>query len=421
MTEHPTVGDVRALVVADDLTGANDTGVQFAEAGWSTTLQLGPASAPVSAAHASATAVSTDSRALDHDTAAGRTRAALEARPSAPGDVVYVKVDSTLRGSVAGQLAGALAAWRERHADAFVVLCPAYPAMGRTVEDGLLLVHGRPVTESPAATDPVTPVREDALAALAPGAVTVPVAPTSEAWASSLAAAAERADVVAVDARTDEDLDRLAAAVLLLGPRVLPAGSAGLAAPLATAWLGEDAGGRDVPAPVDVRRPLVLVTSQHATARRQVASLVEAADPAVHVVTSTLADLLDGDSPVVDAAPDAPVVLLSPDERAEPTLAGRLATALAARAAALLDDEGAGFDALVLVGGDGAEALLSALDARGIAIRGRLLEGVPAGQVAGGAADGLPVVTKAGGFGDDTTLLTLLRTLRTRTETETPR
>lgn len=420
MTEHPAPG--RALVVADDLTGANDTGVQFAEAGWSSTLQLGPAAAPASTAQAVATAVSTDSRALDHDTAAGRTRATLDAHPTAAGDVVYVKVDSTLRGSVAGQLAGALAARRGRHPDAFVVLCPAYPAMGRTVEHGVLLVHGRPVTESPAATDPVTPVREDTLAALVPGAVTVPVAPTARAWADSLAAAAERADVVAADARTDEDLDRLAAAVLLLGPRVLPAGSAGLAAPLAAAWLGDHGRDGDAPAPLEVRRPLVLVTSQHAAARRQVEAVVAAADPAVQVASTTLTGLLDGgDIHVVDADPAAVVVLLSPDERAEPAVAGRLATALAVRAANLLDDEGAGFDALVLVGGDGAEALLSVVDARGIAIRGRILEGVPVGHVVGGSADGLPVVTKAGGFGDDDTLLTLLRTLRTRTETETSR
>ncbi len=114
-------------------------------------------------------------------------------------------------------------------------------------------------------------------------------------------------------------------------------------------------------------------------------------------------------------------MLLAPSRRADPSLASPLAKALAARAVALLDAGTAGFDALVLIGGDGAEAVLDALGAHSLRIHGRLLEGVPLGQVVGGAADGIPVVTKAGGFGDDTTLIDLLTALHTTTGTETSR
>lgn len=43
-----------------------------------------------------------------------------------------------------------------------------------------------------------------------------------------------------------------------------------------------------------------------------------------------------------------------------------------------------------------------------LAVQGMLLEGVPCSRVSGGAHDGLQVVTKAGGFGTDATLTTLL-------------
>ena len=58
--------------------------------------------------------------------------------------------------------------------------------------------------------------------------------------------------------------------------------------------------------------------------------------------------------------------------------------------------------ALVLVGGDGAAAVLDRLDADGITIDGAIVPGCPTGIVVGGPADGLRLVTKSGGFGDAT-------------------
>jgi uncharacterized protein YgbK (DUF1537 family) len=57
------------------------------------------------------------------------------------------------------------------------------------------------------------------------------------------------------------------------------------------------------------------------------------------------------------------------------------------------------YDALVVVGGDGALAVLDELRAKGITITGRLTPGVPQGIVTGGLADGLPIVTRSGSFG----------------------
>ena len=48
---------------------------------------------------------------------------------------------------------------------------------------------------------------------------------------------------------------------------------------------------------------------------------------------------------------------------------------------------------------------LFAIDATGIVLRNEPLPGVPAGIIHGGAMDGAPVVTKAGAFGDEETLL----------------
>jgi uncharacterized protein YgbK (DUF1537 family) len=88
----------------------------------------------------------------------------------------------------------------------------------------------------------------------------------------------------------------------------------------------------------------------------------------------------------------------------------RVARALAAAAERLLDR--GGHRALVLVGGDGAEATLDRLGVGALRVLRRVVEGVPLCEAIGGAREGLSVVTKAGGFGTERTLLSVLRTLR---------
>jgi uncharacterized protein YgbK (DUF1537 family) len=56
---------------------------------------------------------------------------------------------------------------------------------------------------------------------------------------------------------------------------------------------------------------------------------------------------------------------------------------------------------LVITGGDTARAVCCTLGATALRILGEVQAGVPAGTLISGAYDGLRVVTKAGGFGDD--------------------
>ncbi|WP_333904741.1 nucleotide-binding domain containing protein, partial [Achromobacter insolitus] len=55
-----------------------------------------------------------------------------------------------------------------------------------------------------------------------------------------------------------------------------------------------------------------------------------------------------------------------------------------------------------------------ALGARGIALVDEVMGGVPLGTLTGGTATGLPVVTKAGGFGTEDVLVRAVRAIRDR-------
>ncbi|GAA1915640.1 four-carbon acid sugar kinase family protein [Nocardioides hwasunensis] len=361
------------LVLADDLTGAGDTVVSFARSGWSSLLSLsgGWRHEP----EQDAVAVTLDSR-RDPRAAQLTAQAVADLAP----DLLYVKIDSTVRGRVAEQVLGAVAGRRRSRPGAYAVLCPAYPAMGRTVEDGRVLVDGVPVDEGAAAHDPVTPVEESDLRRLVAGAGHA----RGEDLVEAIRAASRDHDVVVVDARDQADLDRVAAAVAELGADALPVGSAGLAVALARVWRTEDPA---TPVPVALApgsRSLVVVSSLHPVARAQVAELEAAADATV--------DLLVTSSDVVAGT------------------AEQQARDLGERAAAALVEQR--HDLLVLVGGDGAAQVLRALGATGIRVVDAPVEGVPAGTLVGGPHDGLVVATKAGGFGDPHTLTQLIGVVR---------
>jgi len=407
----------RVGIVADDLTGANDTAVQFAREGWPTLLSLRPALETIKVE--GVLAVCTDARALG-DRAAGVTAAAVERLRDNGVDQLYLKLDSTLRGSVAQQVQGALDAWSTGQPDAFAVVCPAYPAMDRVVTDGTALAGGRRLEDGPAGRDPVTPVRTSRLDELLPGSVHVTLPPGADAatLARLLAEAGARARVLTVDARDDADLARVADAVAALGPRAVPAGSAGLALALAPRWRPDQGAARQVPAeePAGDGPVLALVTSLHQVAREQEQKLREAWAGNVLHLAPTLGDLLDEDRLAawqrahlpVDALPDL-VVVTAPATRAE---TGADAATTVARA---LADVVAGLHAaqparaVVVTGGDGARALVDRWQCTGISVHGAVDEGVPYGVLVGGQADGLPITTKAGGFGHPDSLVRAVR------------
>lgn len=387
-------------LIADDLTGANDAAVRFLRSGWPTRLQLDTTA--VSDAGAEVIASSTESRPLSPDDA-GRT-VAQHVRHSRDNGArhLYKKIDSTLRGPVAAETEAARTAWAPT---ATAVVCPAFPAAGRTVEGGTLLVDGQPAHETGLASDPATPVRESHIPTLL-GAPHVRL--DSADPAANARALATSGPTVVVDAASAEDLERLAAAIAHLGPDAIPVGSAGLAGAMASAWADS---GTSAPA-------LVVVTSLHATTRTQVEHIARE-DPAA-VATPTAKTLTDEaawqawSAEVEDqlARTSDVLVLLAPDDRAHGLNPDILARKFGALAAHLAHRHRlAGF---VATGGDGARALIDALGATGIELTAEVATGIPIGTLSGGPLAGHPIVTKAGGFGDPAALRTAASAVQNR-------
>lgn len=377
-------------VLADDLTSAGDGAAPFRRAGHRATVLLSPGTGAGLEAPAPApegvVAVDLGSRLLDEPTAVIRT--ARAARAAAAAELLVKTVDSTLRGHVAAEIRAAHTASGRRA----VVVAPAFPAEGRTTVRGVQHVQGVPVHATEFARDPAHPVRCSDLGQLLPEAEHL-----EPDRFGKLPELIEQGGTFACSAVTDADLDRLVSSVPRAGD-VLWVGSPGLAAALArhhtrkpTTALPELAG---------ARRPLVVVGSANPATRRQLERLRTRGDVAAAVADDPVA--------AVNALrrASAPVLAVhTPDERRTPP--GSLTADLARTVRELVTD--GPVDGLVLTGGETAVAVLEALRSEGIDLYDEPEPGVARGVLLGPPR--IPVLIKAGGFGDEGTLDRLCRLL----------
>src|SRR5215210_5171407 len=387
------MAEMLIAVIADDLTGAADAGVQFVRAGYRTAVLFGESEAP--ADDLDAVSFDTDSRTMPAGFAAKRVLEAAHAAREAR--LVYKKLDSTLRGNVAAELAAALGGARRKS----VVVAPAFPATGRTTVGGTQRVHGVPVDETEMANDPHTPVREAHLPSLladafsSVGALGVEDLTDPE----DVQRALKDNECVVADADHDENLEALVRAVPDPA-RVLWAGSAGLTLALGSVYPGPRAADAGVQR-ARVRPVLVVVGSLSGVAREQVRRLVrEYGEMAIPVGGGEP----DAVQKAVRAARGALTggtcaVIHSPGERSG---SGEAVLGSLAEVVARLSEEGL-FEGLVLTGGATAVGVARRLGAAGIRLGGEVETGVPVGVLIGPRP--YPIVTKAGGFGGPDTLV----------------
>lgn len=134
------------LIIADDFTGALDTGVQFAAYGAATRVMVKD-QVDFASCDAQVLVVDTETRHLPPEKAYQIVEELTRAACRAGIRYIYKKTDSALRGNIGAELAAVLQASNNRQ----LPFLPAFPQNGRTTRDGIHYVDGVPVTESPSA------------------------------------------------------------------------------------------------------------------------------------------------------------------------------------------------------------------------------------------------------------------------------
>ena len=154
----------QCVVIADDLTGGNATGVLLRKMNYhaNTVLNLSEV-APEMLAACDCVIYPTDSRGLTPELAYARVREACE---KLAGDDVKVwshRIDSTLRGNLGSETDAMLDFLGESYV---AIAAPCFPATRRVVCGGYMLVEGIPLHKTSIAIDPKAPVKTSDVAAL---------------------------------------------------------------------------------------------------------------------------------------------------------------------------------------------------------------------------------------------------------------
>jgi uncharacterized protein YgbK (DUF1537 family) len=413
-------------VIADDLTGAADTGVQFCPVVGPVHLTgTGGKELTLTDSGAGGLAVYTNSRHLAPGVAAERVRRVTARVLRLAPALIYKKIDSCLRGNLGAEIDSLLL---ETSATASFI-APALPELGRTTVNDVHMVGGIPVAETEIGRDPLCPVSESRLSRLLSGQSRMKVGHVNRHCLDNGSDAtlqrvqsllAEGCRHLAFDAFCSDHLDAIVALERThFNNEIVLAGSAGLAGSLAR-FMQREVAAVTAPKRPRVVRWLFCCGSASQVMAEQVANLVDhthwphqeldplqlAADScqSAHPSREVLVKGLPEDTGViVSIIPSAGSVKPGPaPEHVVAGLAGTVASLLTATS----------WQGLFLSGGDSAEAVLAATGASGICLYEEILPGLVRGEIIGGSCHALPVITKAGTFGTADTLIKLINILK---------
>ena len=407
-------------IIADDLTGAADTGIQFAKNGLYSVLF--PLGLQVANIHKSEViALNTATRDIQPESAYDEVRNAVQflMRKRHPM-FIYKKIDSTLRGNVGVEIEAVMDATDGMYA----ILAPAFPACGRTTEAGVHFVNSRPVAHTEVANDLVNPVNESHIPTLIRSQTGLEVGHIalaevrhgSETLQKYILQHIEDGEkIIVFDAITDGDLGIVAEAGMSMSYPPLMVGSAGLADQISRLWpvsesrriyrsshtkMGNDG------LIIIVSGSLSVVTAQQLDYIGKVGK-AEIISIDVCDQIGNQGNNLECDSIIVSKIMSAAetnrvigirsVKVTQPEEMRD--LPRLVVDWLGKLVSQVVRDYPGPVQGLIITGGDTALAVFRQLKITQMHLIDEILPGIPYGHTIGDGSAGLDIVTKAGSFG----------------------
>ena len=381
--------------IADDFTGATDLANTLVQRGMRAVQTIGVPDADLDFGDAEAVVVALKTRTVPAAEAVAASLAALRWLEAQGARQVFFKYCSTFDSTADGNIGPVADALLDALETDFAVVCPAFPANGRSVYQGHLFVGDQLLSESSMKDHPLTPMRDSSLprlmgaqsqrrVGLVPhGVVAAGVGQTLSAF-DALRKAGSSYGVV--DALTEGDLLTIGAAT---AAHRLVTGGSGVAMGLPDNFRGEGLlGAAAAPAVPDIRgRAVVLAGSCSRATRGQIAkaqSVWPHRKLDAHRIAAgapVVGDLLDWASAQADDTPVLVYGSADPDEVAAVQAeygrerAGAMMEQALGEIAQGLVAQGA--RRIVVAGGETSGAVVSALGVRGLAIGAEIDPGVP--------------------------------------------
>ncbi len=403
--------------VADNLTGATDLALMLVREGMRTLQVIGVPQDAAALSGYDAVVVALKSRTIPAERAVAQSVAAAEVLLGAGARQIFFKYCSTFNSTAEGNIGPVTDALMVHLGTDLTIVCPAFPATGRTVYRGHLFVGDLPLDESPMKDHPLTPMRDSSLIRLMARQTSLSVGLVSFDHVNAGPAAVMRAfddarqaghRVVVVDAICERHLRTIGEAVAGMP---LVTGGSGIAIGLPANFVREGLLQPALPTSsmaAPAGRAAVLAGSCSAATRGQVTAAAAAGLPSFQIEPSALAegrltadDILEWaqghreDGPIVIySSADPEAVRATQDALGRDRAGSLIEETLADVARGLVDD---GVTRLVVAGGETSGAVVAALDLAALEIGPEIDPGVPWTRSIDGRQ--LALALKSGNFG----------------------
>ncbi len=409
---------VHYAIIADDLSGSNDTAATFSKYGYKSFVINFPEGKNHNLENCDVVAISTNSREIGLKEARESVVEVCEYLKKLSVGQVYKKIDSTCRGHIGAELEAIM----EELDLTFAVICPAFPKTGRVVKCGELLINGVSISRTAIAQDPGFPVKESYLPDILRKQTRLPVELIDHSVVAlgpvALTQHLKRLSsngrtFILVDAINEQDLNTIASIDTSLLPPLIFSGSAALSdaiirnrkniilprIPPVYIVVGS------VNPQNEAMADFLLADGQAGEVYIDPVELLERTDSAP--LAAQVAEALSADCDmVIRTYRDAGDRERVKEKSREMGISDLEAAEAIARGMQAVMKEAVRkhpFSGLIITGGTTALHILRGFKAVGIQVEEELEPGVPCGRIVGGPLDGVGIITKAGGFGSEKT------------------
>ncbi|CUX22047.1 four-carbon acid sugar kinase family protein [Clostridium sp. C105KSO13] len=392
--------NTRYLIVADDFTGSNDTGVQLRRRGYPTEV-IFAGNVP---SEDKSVVIDTESRTVSSDQAYDMVCNALKGMEFSGFRYVIKKVDSTIRGNIPQEIR----AMDEALKPDLIVFAPALPGLGRTTINGVQRLNGVEICQTELSKDPRNPVEEDHLVKLLAKEYQEPVILKELAEIRSGGLSFENNRVFVCDAETDADLKNIIKAAQETEKTVLYIGTAGIADNLM------EMESPSLPALGVVASISTVTNRQMHYCEEKGYTMVKVPVHEILTEESRMSQYRDMAIAALKRGEDTILLTSTSYNREEMEMSqkageekgmsltdtGEYVRSMIGRTAKEIL-EAVPVSGVFLTGGDTALGVMESIEAAGTEILSEILTGIPMVRAKGGMFDGLKLVTKAGAFGGD--------------------
>ena len=424
-------------IIADDLTGANATGVRLSKQGFSaaTIMDL---EQEFNLQDVDAVCINTDTRYQSDEIIKSRITDVMASFHSWGTKIFCKRIDSTIRGNIGLEIDTVL---EEIGENSVAILVASFPDSGRISSGGYLLVNSIPVHQTDVAKDPQSPITESYIPSVIQKQSKNKVAHVGLDKVLSGSemlreAFMEKIDdgirIIVVDAITDEDIEIIAEAMANIKDiPIVPADPGPLTVAYAKAYFDQF-----------VKKSKIIVTVGSVTnlTGRQLRYLQEKTNSKPVFVDVEKIATLDEDTwntevnrsvnealnlidkhevlIITTHKPDSKIINLHAKAKTENTtkdvLAKQIANALAIITKNVIEQTSYQIQGCFTSGGDITSSLCTSIEAQGIKLEDEVLPLAAYGRLIGGLFPNLSIVTKGGLIGDKRSIYECVKYIKSK-------